>query len=49
VDFWLLNNVLLNEDGFTRSVFLYSPDGDRVFFGPAWDFEWGPSGRLHSK
>ena len=39
VDYWLLNNVLLNEDAFVRSVFLYSPDGERLFFGPAWDFD----------
>lgn len=41
-DWWLLHELVNNrESSIPNSCYFYKERGDRVKFGPAWDFDWG--------
>ena len=39
--YWLTMEILSNEDAASRSRFCYKPVGEKLVFGPAWDFDIG--------
>ncbi len=41
VAYWLTMELLGNEDAASRSRFCYKPVGEKLVFGPAWDFDIG--------
>ena len=43
-DYWLIQEIAFNSDGFvTSSTYFYKDRDDKLFFGPLWDFDvaWG--------
>ena len=44
-DYWFIQEFSNNGDAFvTSSTYLYKPRGDKLYWGPLWDFDmgWGP-------
>lgn len=41
VSFWLVNEILGNNDAAYKSRFAYKPIGEKLKFGPTWDFDYG--------
>jgi hypothetical protein len=41
VSFWLVNEILGNNDAAFKSRFAYKPIGEKLKFGPTWDFDYG--------
>lgn len=41
VSFWLVNEILGNDDAAYKSRFAYKPIGGKLKFGPTWDFDYG--------
>lgn len=39
VDFYLVNEFMRSVDGMWSSFFVYRPRGERIIFGPLWDFD----------
>jgi hypothetical protein len=43
IDYFLVNEISRNNDGFKKSVFLYKDrysNGGKIKAGPIWDFDW---------
>ena len=41
VSFWLIMEIMGNQDAIYKSRFAYKDKGDVIRFGPVWDFDWG--------
>ena len=41
VGFWLVNEILGNNDAVYKSRYFYKPIGEKLKFGPTWDFDYG--------
>ena len=39
-DFYLVNELFYNRDAVHKSVYMYKPLNDKMYFGPLWDFDW---------
>ena len=39
VDFYLVNELMRNNDAFYSSTYVYKPRGGKLVFGPLWDFD----------
>ena len=40
-DWWIVNELVYNKEvGRPKSVYVYKPRGDRLYFGPVWDYDW---------
>ena len=44
VDFWLVNELFLNEDAMKKSTFMYKDIDGLFFMGPIWDMDWSSAG-----
>ena len=41
VGYWLVMEIMGNDDAFRKSRFAYKNQGELLKFGPVWDFDWG--------
>ena len=41
VGYWLVLEIMGNDDACRKSRFAYKDQGDLMRFGPVWDFDWG--------
>ena len=41
VGYWLVMEIMGNDDAFRKSRFAYKDQGELLKFGPVWDFDWG--------
>ena len=41
VGYWLTMEIMGNNDAWYKSRFAYKDRGDKIIFGPAWDFDYG--------
>ncbi|MBQ9247601.1 MAG: CotH kinase family protein [Ruminococcus sp.] len=41
VGFWLVMEIMGNDDAVRKSRFAYKDQGELLKFGPVWDFDWG--------
>lgn len=42
IDWWFVHELAENgEPGWPKSTYMYKDKGDKLFAGPAWDFDWG--------
>lgn len=39
IDYYLINELMRNFDGYALSTFAYRPTGGKLTFGPVWDFD----------
>ena len=39
INYYIINELFKNADGASSSAFLYKKRGDKLFFGPIWDFD----------
>ena len=40
VDFWMVNQAFKNVELLYKSCYMYKDVGEKVVFGPVWDFDW---------
>ncbi|MBQ8546338.1 MAG: CotH kinase family protein [Clostridia bacterium] len=40
IDYYLINEIMLNRDSCRRSIFMYKEEGGKLKFGPVWDFDY---------
>ena len=40
VDYYLLNEIMLNMDSGKKSVYVHKASGEKMKFGPIWDYDW---------
>lgn len=42
VDYWMIQEFTKNSDAFqTHSTYMFKPRGDKLYWGPLWDFDFG--------
>ena len=41
VGYWLVMEIMGNDDAYRKSRFAYKDQGELLKFGPVWDFDWG--------
>ena len=41
VGYWLVLEIMGNDDAYRKSRFAYKDQGELLKFGPVWDFDWG--------
>ncbi|MBO4391096.1 MAG: CotH kinase family protein [Lachnospiraceae bacterium] len=41
VAFWLINEIMGNDDSYYKSRYAYMDMNSKLKFGPVWDFDWG--------
>ena len=41
VKYWLIMEIMGNNDAAVKSRYAYKDCGEKMVFGPAWDFDWG--------
>ncbi|MCR5694005.1 MAG: CotH kinase family protein [Clostridia bacterium] len=41
VKYWLVNEIMGNNDASIKSRYVYVDRGGKLIFGPVWDFDWG--------
>ena len=41
VKYWLIMEIMGNNDAAVKSRYAYKDCGEKLVFGPAWDFDWG--------
>ncbi len=41
VGFWLVNELYANNDSCKKSRYAYKEQGEKLVWGPVWDFDWG--------
>ena len=39
IDLYLVNEIMENAEGCMRCVYVYKRDGEKLKFGPVWDFD----------
>lgn len=44
VDFWLVNELFMNEDAMKKSTYMYKDIDGLFFMGPIWDMDWAAAG-----
>ena len=40
VSFWLVQEIMGNSDGSSKSRYAYLSEDGKIYFGPVWDFDW---------
>lgn len=48
VSYWLTMEIMGNNDSVYKSRFAYKDKGEKLVFGPVWDFDWGCSSSVVS-
>ena len=43
IDYYLVNEIMLNRDSTRRSIYMYKEKGGKLKFGPVWDFDYSMS------
>ncbi len=49
IDFWLVNEIMMNTDSVKKSVYLSKTTDGKLKFGPVWDFDWSMSRAWYEK
>ncbi len=44
VDFWLVNELFMNEDAMKKSTYMYKDLEGLFYMGPIWDMDWAAAG-----
>ncbi len=43
IDYYLLAEMMVNPDVVYKSLYIYKPAGEKLQFGPIWDYDWSMS------
>lgn len=43
IDYYLLNEIMVNPDNAAKSIYMHKEVGEKMEFGPIWDYDWSMS------